>query len=98
MDNITPILSQIATLGATFGAQKIVLFGSRARGDHHQRSDIDLAVYGLPTANKGQFAFQLEELPTLLKFDVVLVDDHTDAALVAQIKTDGVTIYETDET
>lgn len=97
MDNIAPILAQIATLGATFGAKKIVLFGSRARGDNHERSDIDLAVYGLPFANVGQFSFELEELPTLLKFDVVQVNADTSVALVAEIEKDGVLFYEADE-
>ena len=31
-----------------FGARRVVLFGSVARGDIHKRSDIDLAVWGIP--------------------------------------------------
>ena len=31
-----------------FGAHKVVLFGSVARGDIHKKSDIDLAVWGIP--------------------------------------------------
>jgi predicted nucleotidyltransferase len=31
-----------------FGAHRVVLFGSVARGDIHKRSDIDLAVWGIP--------------------------------------------------
>jgi uncharacterized protein len=33
-----------------FGASKVVLFGSLARGDFKDRSDIDLAVWGIPSA------------------------------------------------
>lgn len=37
-------------LYATFGARKVVLFGSLARGQFSFRSDIDLAVWGIPPA------------------------------------------------
>lgn len=33
-----------------FGAKKVVLFGSLARGDFNRLSDIDLAVWGIPAA------------------------------------------------
>ena len=35
-------------LGDVFRAKKVKLFGSLARGDYHPRSDIDLAVWGIP--------------------------------------------------
>ncbi len=31
-----------------FGAHRVVLFGSADRGDIHEKSDIDLAVWGIP--------------------------------------------------
>lgn len=34
-----------------FGAKKVVTFGSLARGDFGRRSDIDLAVWGIPPAH-----------------------------------------------
>ena len=83
---------QIAQLGKTHGASKIVLFGSRARGDHRQRSDVDIAVYGMPESNQSAFQLGLEELPTLLQFDVVFVTDQTSPELTANIEKDGVPI------
>lgn len=38
------LIDRICALGTQCGAQKIVLYGSRARGDYRQRSDVDLAV------------------------------------------------------
>ena len=38
--------------------KKVILFGSRARGDYHRASDIDLAVYG---GNIAEFALDVEE-------------------------------------
>ncbi len=91
------LFSQIAQLGQSLGAHRVVLFGSRARGDSTERSDIDLAVYGLPSHQLGTFRFALEELPTLLKFDLIAIDTDTAPELLEEIKKDGVTIYEADE-
>lgn len=33
-----------------YGAKRVVLFGSLARGDLHRHSDIDLAVWGIPAS------------------------------------------------
>lgn len=75
-------------------AQKIVLFGSRARGDNSERSDIDLAVYGMPEKNQAQFWWEIDDLPTLLKFDLVYITENTDKVLLQNIEKDGVVLYE----
>ena len=85
---------QIADLGQCCGASCIILFGSRARGDNHERSDIDLAVFGIPEAQKGNFCAGIDELPTLLKFDIVFVDSFTSPTLLAEVERDGVILYE----
>nr|DAR07982.1 MAG TPA: hypothetical protein [Caudoviricetes sp.] len=41
------LYNQISKIGKKYGADKIVLYGSRARGDNRERSDIDIAVFGL---------------------------------------------------
>ena len=84
----------IAALGEKCQAEKIILFGSRARGDNHDRSDIDLAIYGMPEKNRAWFWSDIDDLPTLLKFDLVHVDADTDTELVKNIEKDGVTLYE----
>ena len=49
--------------------EKLILFGSRARGDWRAASDIDLAVSG---GDFPRFALDIEEAAdTLLKFDMV---------------------------
>lgn len=96
MDLSPDLQQQIAQLGSRYGAQKIVLFGSRARGDNHPRSDIDLAIYGMPTSQQAPFYFAVEEdLPTLLKFDLVHITQDTSPALLRNIEKDGVTLMET---
>ena len=49
------IYRQLAELARRHGAQRLVLFGSRARGDNKERSDIDLAVYGMPQKKRAAF-------------------------------------------
>lgn len=88
------IYETIAQLALENRASKVVLFGSRARGDHQERSDIDIAVYGMPESNQTAFRDALDALPTLLDFDVVFVNENTSPALIANILKDGVTIMD----
>lgn len=72
--------------------KKVILFGSRARCDNSERSDIDLAVSG---GNTLDFYYDLEEEAwTLLMFDVVDLDKGISDDLKAEIDRDGVLLYE----
>lgn len=82
--------NRIIETAKRYRVQKLVLFGSRARGDFRPSSDIDLAVYGLDPRNDLAFSDALDELPTLLKFDMVPVRAGTDTALMTEIEKDGV--------
>lgn len=88
------IFDEIRKIGEKYGCEKIVLFGSRARGDNLERSDIDLAVYGLEKDKEGRFWWDIDDLPTLLKIDLVYVSEHTNPKLIENIERDGVVIYE----
>jgi predicted nucleotidyltransferase len=71
-----------------------VLFGSRARGTHQEKSDIDLAVYGCPDFIR--FSLSIEEsVWTLLEFDVINMDETTvSEELKTEIERDGIIVYE----
>lgn len=86
------IYSLIAETGRKCNADKIILYGSRARGDNRERSDIDIAVFGIPKENRILFTEAVEKLPTLLDFDIVFITDKTDAALINNINKDGLVI------
>lgn len=86
------IYHQIANLGNVHGARKIVLFGSRARCDNRERSDIDIAVFGMPSELQVDFQEKIEQLPTLLDFDIVFVTKKTDLELLKNIEKDGVVL------
>ena len=84
--------TEIIALAKKYNINKVILFGSRARGDNHERSDIDLAVIGGDIMN---FRFDVdEEVWTLLNFDVVNLDRGISDDLQAEIDRDGVVIYE----
>lgn len=88
------LYNQLATLARRYGAKRLVLFGSRARGDNRYNSDIDLAVYGMPEDNRAEFWMNCEELPTLLKFDIVHIKDGMDPQFLANIQKDGVELMD----
>ena len=85
------ILNEIISLAQKNGVKKIFLFGSRARGDNHERSDIDLAISG---GDYFQFADDVENIETLLSFDVVDLDEKLSADFRNEINRDGVLIFE----
>ncbi|HHY77993.1 MAG TPA: nucleotidyltransferase domain-containing protein [Clostridiales bacterium] len=89
------VIESIKQLGKKYAIQKIILFGSRARGDNSSRSDIDLAIYpSIGFSSKGSFASDIEDLDTLLKIDLVFIDENTDPQLIDTIEKEGVVLYE----
>lgn len=75
---------------------RVVLFGSRACGDHHDRSDIDLAVFcdGASADDWREAKNCLREgrIDTLLDVDCVRFDDAT-SALQERILAEGQVLY-----
>ena len=72
--------------------EKLVLFGSRARGDYRKRSDIDIAIWG---GNGASFAIDVdEETNTLLMFDVVDFKYPVQDELKESIMKEGCLLYE----
>ncbi len=89
------IKAEIVKISETFGIQKVVLFGSRARGDFKKHSDIDLAVWMKGNDfEKADVISRIEDIETLLKIEFVIINSDTDEGLLESIERDGVTIYE----
>ena len=86
------VIEEICQLAKKYNIQKVVLFGSRARGDYRERSDIDLAVSG---GNITEFSLDVDELTsTLLKYDIVNLDRSVQPELRIAIQQEGRIIYE----
>ena len=86
------VLMDIQKFAIENDIRKVILFGSRARGNNGERSDIDLAATG---GNVMGVCDDLEEKAwTLLTFDVVNLDSGITDELRKEIARDGVVIYE----
>lgn len=86
------VLTEIQELAQKYGIEKVILFGSRARGDFKRTSDIDLAVKG---GDFTRFALDVdEETSTLLKYDIIDLDRDIQNELRESIQKDGRIIYE----
>ena len=89
------LIKSIQRIGQNYDIEKIVLFGSRARGDHKSTSDIDLAVFPKTGFNReGRITSDFDELETLLKIDVVLINEQIDLKLLENIRREGICLYE----
>lgn len=86
------VLDQIVKIAKQYDLDRVILFGSRARGDYKRTSDIDLAIRG---GNGDRFTLAVEEeTDTLLKYDVVNMDSSVPEELLQSIDKEGVVIYE----
>lgn len=84
--------TEIVELAKQHNLKKVILFGSRARGDYSRVSDVDIAVNGGDIAG---FSIDVEEeTNTLLEFDIVNLDGCVQEELLESIKKEGVVIYE----
>ncbi len=85
------VLSGIRLYAKKYHIERVLLFGSRARGDNRERSDIDLAVAG---GDAVRFALAVDEkIPTLLMFDVVDLQGPVQKELLDSIRREGIEIY-----
>ncbi|WP_302154973.1 nucleotidyltransferase domain-containing protein [Phascolarctobacterium faecium] len=71
---------------------RAVVFGSRAKGNWRENSDIDIAVFG-EGVNVGSLVAQLDELPMPYKFDIVDYNSINSCALREHIDRVGIEIY-----
>ena len=76
--------------------QKIVLYGSRVKGNFSPGSDIDLALTGdsLDFNDIVDYKVRLDNLPILNKIDLVIYNQIQEPALIEHIKRIGRAIYQ----
>ena len=86
------VIDELIALAKQYDLQRLILFGSRARGDYKERSDIDLAFKG---GKSACFILDADEkTSTLLEFDIVDLDKPVQNELLTSIESEGVILYE----
>ena len=92
--------SDIQAIGAIFArypqVDKAILYGSRAKGNYKNGSDIDLTLYGdaLTTAELGTIVEELDDLLLPYQIDLSIFDQIAHAKLREHIERVGVVFYE----
>lgn len=87
------LLDQIVCMAQRDKVQRVLLYGSRARGAHGVKSDIDLAVEGCQDFSAFEEDIQ-ENLDSLLVVDLVNLDTCMSDSLRQSIIQDGKVLYE----
>lgn len=88
---ITDVLSRFPQV------KKVVLYGSRAKGNFRNGSDIDLTFFGDSELNLRvlfQISHELDDLLLPWTFDLSIFQDIHDPDVVAHIQRVGVLFYE----
>ena len=76
-----------------YHAERVILFGSRARGDNQPFSDIDLAIEGCDNFDRLFADLKYNEF-TLLNIDIINLNDKLSEELIQDIRSDGCIFYE----
>ena len=86
----------ISILGSNPKIEKVILFGSRAKGNFQNGSDIDLALLGndLELNDVLNASIEIDELALPYKFDLVIYDRIKEKALLEHIDRVGVILFE----
>lgn len=89
-----------AVFQSTPGVEKVVLYGSRAKGNYREGSDIDLTLFGqqLTYPLLVKLEAQLEELLLPYTFDLSLFSHLENEDLINHIDRVGRDFYRKDET
>jgi predicted nucleotidyltransferase len=98
-NTIQPVIDKLVEHISAFpSVQKIILYGSRAKGTHTTFSDIDIAVAGVKDRREWLHIHCLadvedDRVPTLLKIDLVQLEC-VDPPVRQNIMEEGQMLYE----
>lgn len=104
MDNYALPLSTQQRLFNIFkaydGINKVILYGSRAKGTHHERSDIDLVIANsrIDRHELGKINQAIKESDIPYLVDIELLEKIKNPALREHIERVGRSIYQKDTT
>lgn len=75
--------------------ERVILYGSRAKGNYKPFSDIDLTIVGpkLSHADRNEIAREIDDLLLPYEVDLSLFHSLKSPALIDHIRRRGITIY-----
>lgn len=95
MTDIKSISEMIAPIAKKYGADRVALFGSRAKNTAKETSDYDFVISKGNIASLFQLAAFIEELEKVFGGVVdVITDTSNDIGFLEQIKAEEVVVYE----
>ena len=72
---------------------KFLMFGSRARGDYKNNSDIDIAILGdVLSGDENKIRSEFDAIDMEYMVDLIFVNQITNAELIGNIQKEGVEI------
>ena len=92
-DTVESVLAEVKRIIQEYPKiEKVILFGSRARGDERYNSDIDLCVFAPETQYDmfSDFASAVDDIYTHYSFDVVFFPHLNNETLKNDVLTEGV--------
>ena len=91
----TALARIVATIVSEPSVARLILFGSRAKGNNRPGSDIDLCVEGsdLSASTLAQLETELDDLLLPWEIDLVPRADITDPNLLAHIDRVGIVLF-----
>ena len=89
------ILTEIQKLSKHYPEiEKVLLYGSRARSDHHRTSDFDLAIVTNDRWAFNNLYSDIDEMNTYFSFDMIDYNKIGNEVFLKNIQKDGIVIYE----
>lgn len=85
------VYNQIKNIIEQFPNYQFKLFGSRARGDYKENSDIDIAIFGIINDNdEWNIRNEFDKLDIVYTIDLVKITNKTKEELLNAILKEGV--------
>ena len=79
--------------------ERVVLYGSRAKGNNKPFADVDITLIGNTITRKrlNRLSMDIDDLLLPYQFDISIFHNLTNADLIEHIQRVGITIFQTNE-
>ncbi len=91
-----PVIEAVREIARVFKIKKVILFGSRARGDNTPTSDYDIGIISdrLSPLDKARIYDRIEDIETLKKIDLAFLEEDESDSFYKTIVKEGAVFKE----